>query len=292
MAASGRSQEREAELLAVMLELRAQMATMRAQIERTCARVALLDERVARMERAERTHVGARRVAPCVGAGAARRVPRAPERELRLDGLPTELLVLVAAALPEDDELAASLCCRKLRSAVAQRRAADGRDGTRTAEHTACTSDAKLAWAVLGCGLRLTPRLCAFAAARGSLTQLSWLRAHGCPWDAHTFTAGAASGHLSVLRWAHAKGLAWGAMRGDDDDEHNEEDASARFQTAESAAKLPAVRTRVQEPPLTTASGGAACCGEALIAWVRAQPDGPSDDVQSDSEDEELAGEV
>jgi len=113
---------------------------------------------------------------------------------------------------------------------------------------------------------------------------LQWARANGCPWDVDTCSSAARGGHLHVLQWARAAGCPWRRA--------HVVVSSARFQTAESAAKLPAVRTRVQEPPLTTASGGAACCGEALIAWVRAQPDGPSDDVQSDSEDEELAGEV
>jgi hypothetical protein len=112
-------------------------------------------------------------------ARAARRIVRVPTRQLRLGDLSTDLLALVASALPEDDELAAALCCRKLRAAVAQCRLSDGRVGPRTRASSAFGSFAKLSWAV-SCGLPLSPRLSARAAERGQVLSAGCARAAAC----------------------------------------------------------------------------------------------------------------
>jgi hypothetical protein len=178
------------ELLSLLLELRAELAAMRdaigAQLER-------LEQRVARMERARAhpAHVTSALAYERAEGGDARGVRRivsAPARQLRLDDLSTDLLMLVASALPEDDELAAASC--KLRAAVAQWRLSDGRAGARTGVVSALSSTARLAWSV-SCGLPLTRLLCEDTARRGQLLQLNWLRARSCLWDEVTCSAAA-----------------------------------------------------------------------------------------------------
>ena len=38
---------------------------------------------------------------------------------------------------------------------------------------------------------------------------LQYLRANGCPWNAHTCAAAAEGGHLEVLQWLRANGCPW-----------------------------------------------------------------------------------
>jgi hypothetical protein len=106
-----------------------------------------------------------------------------PSEASQLLDLPAELLVVIAAQMAEDDELAVSLACRKLRTAVAgtERRAAGTRLSTRIG--SAFGSVGKLAWAA-SCGLPLSGKLLTRAALHGQLEQLSWLRARGCAWEA------------------------------------------------------------------------------------------------------------
>jgi hypothetical protein len=108
----------------------------------------------------------------------------APELLCGLLDLPAELLVGIAAQLAEDDELAASLACRKLRAAVAgaEPREAGARLSTKIG--SVLVSVGKLEWAV-SCGLPLSAELLTRAARAGQLELLSWLRALGCalePW--------------------------------------------------------------------------------------------------------------
>jgi hypothetical protein len=101
---------------------------------------------------------------------------------VRLLDLHGELLVLIAAQLAEDDELAASLVCCKLREAVAgtERREAGAR--LSTSINSAFDSMNKLVWAV-ACGMPICDALLNRAARHGQLEQLSWLRAWGCAWE-------------------------------------------------------------------------------------------------------------
>jgi hypothetical protein len=101
-------------------------------------------------------------------------------RALQLLDLPAELLVLIAAHIAEDDDLAFALACRRLRQAVAgtERRAVGARLSTRIG--SAFCSVGKLEWAVVSCSLPLSGRLLLRAARDGQLEQLSWLRARGC----------------------------------------------------------------------------------------------------------------
>jgi hypothetical protein len=138
----------------------------------------------------------------------------AAEPLCRLLDLPTELLAAVVSQLVEDDELAASLACRTLRSAVAitERRAADARLSTRIG--WALGSMGRLKWAVVSCGLPLSGRLLSLAARAGQLEQLSWLRARGCKWEPcgrgdDCCSSAAAGGHLAVLEWAHENDCPW-----------------------------------------------------------------------------------
>jgi hypothetical protein len=99
---------------------------------------------------------------------------------MRLLDLPAELLVAIVAQLLEDDELATSLVCRRLREALAatERRTAGARLSTGIG--SVFGSMSKLEWAVSSCGLPLRGGLLVHAARGGQLEQLSWLRAHGC----------------------------------------------------------------------------------------------------------------
>jgi hypothetical protein len=140
----------------------------------------------------------------------------APELPPQLRDLPMELLVAIAAQLAEDDELAASLACRKLREAVAgtERRVAGARLSTSIG--SALGSAIKLEWAV-SCSMPLSAKLLNRAARHGQLEPLRWLRAHGFAWEPLNRWLGledqclsAEKGsHLSVLQWARADGCPW-----------------------------------------------------------------------------------
>jgi hypothetical protein len=122
--------------------------------------------------------------------------------------------VAIATQLGEDDELAASLACRKLRVAVTGtgQRTAGARLSTRIG--SAFGSVSKLEWAV-SCGMPLSAKLLTRAARLGQLEPLRWLRAHGCVWEPYKWgregpcSSAAAGGHLSVLQWARADGCPW-----------------------------------------------------------------------------------
>jgi hypothetical protein len=137
-----------------------------------------------------------------------------PEFLYQLLDLPSELLVAIAIQLAEDDELAASLACGKLREAVArtERRMAGKRLSTRSS--SAFGSSSKLDWAV-SCGMPLSAKLLNRAARLGQLEHLRWLRAHGCAWEPcdseseGPCSSAAEGGHLSVLQWRHANGCPW-----------------------------------------------------------------------------------
>jgi hypothetical protein len=155
--------------------------------------------------------------------------------------LPAELLVAIATQLAEDDVLAASLACRKMREAVAgtERRRGGVRLSTRIG--SVFGSVGKLEWAA-SCGMPLSAELltrtarlgqleqlrclrahgckwepcergrespCANAAEDGHLSVLQWARADGCPWDTRTCANAAEGGHLAVLQWARANGCPW-----------------------------------------------------------------------------------
>ncbi|KAG8469403.1 hypothetical protein KFE25_005858 [Diacronema lutheri] len=124
------------ELCSLLLEMRAELAAMRGVV---AAQLRRLEQRVARMERAHAFAAGVRGAcaAPRADKGGGdvlRRVERVPARTLRLDDLSADVLASIAAQLPEDDELAAELTCRKLRGAVERRRLAAGQTGARTRE--------------------------------------------------------------------------------------------------------------------------------------------------------------
>jgi hypothetical protein len=131
------------------------------------------------------------------------------ELPCRLLNLPAEMLVAISAQLAEDDELAPSLACRKLREAVArtERRMAGARLSTRIA--SALSSAVKLEWAA-SCGIH--------AMRHGQLESLRWLCAHGCAWEPlerwlgpeDLRSSAAQGGHLSALQWARANGCPWG----------------------------------------------------------------------------------
>jgi hypothetical protein len=138
----------------------------------------------------------------------------APELLRRLLDLPAELLVAIATQLAEDDELAASLACRKLRKAVAGTEQQLAGAQLSTSIGSALVSVDKLEWAA-SCGMPLSADLLTRASRLGQLEPLRWLRAHGCAWEASgqertaPCSSAAAGGHLSVLQWARADGCPW-----------------------------------------------------------------------------------
>jgi hypothetical protein len=146
--------------------------------------------------------------------GASPQGEHAPASEALLDYLPADTLALVVAALLADDELAATLSCRRMHAAVACARQRDGRAGSTTDVMSALSSVEQVEWAVscgLPLGLPLGPTLCYYAAARGRLDVIVRLRAHGCLWDVCTCRLAAANGHLDVLQYARANGCPWGS---------------------------------------------------------------------------------
>jgi hypothetical protein len=138
----------------------------------------------------------------------------AEDEAVRLPDLPAELLVAIATELTADDELAASLACRKLREAVAgtERRAAGARLSTTIG--SVFGSLAKLEW-VITLGLLRCADLLNGAARRGLLEHLRSLRVHSCAWEAPApwrdgpCLSAAGGGHLAVLQWARADGCPW-----------------------------------------------------------------------------------
>jgi hypothetical protein len=194
--------------------VREQMRKMDTRLECIGAHVERINARVCRMERAWPSHALAAAAGDAPGPfQVALRPP-----SIRLVNLPAELLMVIAAQLAEDDELAAALVCQKLCEAVActERRAGGARLSTRIG--LAFCSLGKLAWAVLSGGLPLSGRLLLNAAGSGQLEQLSWLRARGCAWEPckgdgkDCCSSAAAGGHLAVLQWACANGCPWDAL--------------------------------------------------------------------------------
>jgi len=52
---------------------------------------------------------------------------------------------------------------------------------------------------------------CAWAAGGGQLDIVKFLRSQGCPWDAYTCTTAARKARLEVLKWARSEGCPWDA---------------------------------------------------------------------------------
>jgi hypothetical protein len=154
---------------------------------------------------------------------AARFEPAAAARarSLTLTDLSTDVLDKVVSFLGCDDELAASLACRKLRDAIRLRILQSAQQplvSLTTRVRSLLVSLNKLQWGVTSAGARLTETLFARVASLGDLRMLGWLRARGCPgsngsmawWHQHGPCAQAAlGGHLSVLQWLHAIGRPW-----------------------------------------------------------------------------------
>jgi hypothetical protein len=198
------------ELLSVMLVVRAHVEVHGAQLERLNARVATL-ERLARV------------AGSSVGSAAAR------TRPMTLLDLPRDALVTMVTYLHRDDELAASLACRKLRDALRAVRSSVAQPPLRTLEtrvRSLFGSLSKLRWGVASAGAPLSAALFARAAGLGDLRMLSWLSERGCAWhhgadaaDREWLAANAdrrqrrqlvgpcaeaaGGGHLSVLQWLH-----------------------------------------------------------------------------------------
>ena len=51
-----------------------------------------------------------------------------------------------------------------------------------------------------------------WAAMRGHLEVLKWLRSEGCPWDEGACLCAAAGGHLEVLKWLRSEGCPWNEL--------------------------------------------------------------------------------
>lgn len=182
-----------AQLVSLLLELRAEVAAMRAHIG---AQLNAFDQRVARMERG-------RRNADIRAVGLVRRVLRAPDRRLCLADLSIDLLAIVAAALPQD-ELLLGLLRRELRAGIAQTRLSRGRFGVRVSGGLAFSSHAKLVSVAcrsrLGCARSQQSASSAARGmgrpARGQPVVATWLccsgaRANSCSWGVSTSAAAA-----------------------------------------------------------------------------------------------------
>jgi hypothetical protein len=206
------------ELLSVLLEARTHAEVHGAQLERVRAQLERLDARVATLER--RPH----HATPGAASSAARFQPSAAAwaRSLTLMDLSVDVLDKVVTGLDPDDELAASLACRKLRDAIRPPAVLSSavQQPRRPLETRVCSLLAsldKLQWGVESARAPMNEALFARVAGLGDLRMLSWLRARGCPWlhdsvwqYAHGPSAqAAAGGHLSLLQWLQANGCLW-----------------------------------------------------------------------------------
>jgi hypothetical protein len=197
------------EILGVLLEVRAYVEAHGAQLERARAQLERLDARASSLE------LGATRRSTA-SAGARRSRPAAAAREQRptLLDLSSDVVDNVVTCLAPDDELAASLACRKLRDALRGARSRAGRT-LQTRVRSLLGSLGKLQWGAACAGAPLTIAVLDFVAGRGDLRMLSWLRARGCQWYPNSGHAGgpcaeaARAGHLAVVQWLRANGCPW-----------------------------------------------------------------------------------
>ena len=131
-------------------------------------------------------------------------VDASPFRHLGVD----ELRELFVGKLDQDDVFAFACACRLFHAATCQRGSPTARfpSGVRTRRRAAWVSVARLRWAVMGLGYRMTRIDFARAAGEGRPEVLQWARANGCEWYEFTCTFAARGGHLEVLQWARANG--------------------------------------------------------------------------------------
>jgi hypothetical protein len=200
----------------VLLEVRAHVEAHAAQVERLNAQLERLDARVATLERL---------ATPGATSSAARFQPSAVAhtRSLTLIKLSADILDKVVTLLDSDDELAASLVCRKLRDAICPpglpSRAQPQRP-LKTRTRSLLGSLGKMQWGIASVGAPLTLALFAHVAGLGDLRMLSWLRARWRPASeagsedsqdrpCDPCARAAAGGHLSALQWLRANGLPW-----------------------------------------------------------------------------------
>jgi hypothetical protein len=61
---------------------------------------------------------------------------------------------------------------------------------------------------------------CSSAAAYGHLPVLQYLNENGCPWDKYTCTSAASNGHLPVLQYLHENGCPWDSWTCEDAAKH------------------------------------------------------------------------
>jgi hypothetical protein len=90
----------------------------------------------------------------------------------------------VVSSLGPDDELAASLACRKLRDAIRSPVLPSGEQPRRpltTRVRSLLGSMSKLQWGFASAGAPLSGTLLARVARLGDVRMLSWLRTRGCP---------------------------------------------------------------------------------------------------------------
>jgi hypothetical protein len=162
----------------VLLEVRAYDAALGAQLDRVHARLERLDARVATVDGGlptpARAALSAARLQPAVAA-------RTPS--LTLTDFSMDVLDKIVASLDPDDELAASLACRKLRDAIrppALPSAQQPRRPLKTRLRSLLGSLGKLQWGVTSLDAPLNAALFTRVAGLGDLRMLSWLRARGC----------------------------------------------------------------------------------------------------------------
>jgi hypothetical protein len=169
------------ELLSVLLEVRAHVDALGVQLERLHAQLERLDARVAPLEDARIAPLE-RRATPGAISSVVRLQPSAAARtpSLMLTDLSADMIDKVVSSLGPDDELAASLACRKLRDAIRSPVLPSGEQPRRpltTRVRSLLGSMSKLQWGFASAGAPLSGTLL----ARVARLVLSWLRTRGCP---------------------------------------------------------------------------------------------------------------
>jgi hypothetical protein len=148
------------ELLSVLLEVHADVAVHGAQLERMCAQLERLDVRVAMLEQLAATTPGSAASSKTSSVARFQTAAAARTRSLTLTDLLSDVLDKMVTALDPDNELAASLACRKLRDAIRRHpdplpNAQEPRRPLQTRVRSLLGSLAKLQWGVASAGAPL-----------------------------------------------------------------------------------------------------------------------------------------
>ena len=137
---------------------------------------------------------------------------------IQLTDLPSDLLIHIAAFLPEYDGLYFKASERVVFAGVLNnydmleyyRKICDTEYDKRCFMNSLAYSGNLRAvqWARKQ-GTPIDEWTCSAAAINGNLEMLQWLHSEGCPWNEGTCSAAARHGNFDILQWLHIQGCPW-----------------------------------------------------------------------------------